>query len=507
PNNCVAVFRFFRIFAAFSLFLALGTSLYAQEKYALVIGNGAYRNLTPLNNPVNDAYDMAVVLRNLGFNVAALINGSRVQMEEAIERFKDRLSVSRNSYGFLFYAGHGVQSGGVNYLIPVDADIRSESYLGDRAVSVQAMLDEINRAGNELNIVVLDACRDNPFGWRRSGRRGLQVVSKQPADSIIVYATSAGSTAADGEGRNGLFTTHLLNNLKKPGLSVRDVFDKTGADVRRASGGAQIPAIYSQFFDAAYLGTRPPAAVPAPQPRPAPTPQPRPAPSPQSVPARNARSYFDSGEQFRSRGDYITAIEEYTAAIQLDPNMANAYASRGNAYWNKGDWDRTIADCTQAIRLNPDYAWAYSLRGDAYRNKGDYERAIADCTQAVRLKPDYVGAYYNRGLAYKNKGDYDRAIADYTQAIRLDPNNADAYYSRGLAYYDKGDWDRAIADYTQTVRLNSDYVSAYNNRGSAYYHKKDYNRATADYEAALRIDPNHLNARNNLEKARKARGY
>jgi hypothetical protein len=107
------------------------------------------------------------------------------------------------------------------------------------------------------------------------------VVSNQPADSIIVYATSAGSTAADGAGRNGLFTTHLLANLKKPGLSVRDMFDQTGADVRRASGGAQIPAIYSQFFDAVYLGTRPAAASPA---RPAAAPA-QPAPNVSGAPA------------------------------------------------------------------------------------------------------------------------------------------------------------------------------------------------------------------------------
>lgn len=190
-----------------------GTSLFAgyeaveQEsgpdgKYALVIGNSAYQGLTRLNNPMNDANDMRAALEELGFTVDVVINGSRVQIEEGIERFKNRLSVSKNSYGFLFYAGHGVQSGGVNYLIPVDADIRSESYLRDRAVSVQAMLDEINNARNALNIVVLDACRDNPFGWSRGGggSRGLQVVSNQPADSIIVYATSAGESAADGMG-------------------------------------------------------------------------------------------------------------------------------------------------------------------------------------------------------------------------------------------------------------------------------------------------------------------
>jgi hypothetical protein len=168
-------------------------------------------------------------------------------------RLKNRLSVSKNSYGFLFYAGHGVQSGGVNYLIPVGASIPSENSLRDRAVSVQCALNELNDAGNELNVVVLDACRDNPFGWARGGSRGLTVIANQPADSIIVYATSAGSTAADGSGRNGLFTSHLLNNLKTPGLEIKEVFNRTGADVALASERRQIPSVYNQFFGNAYF--------------------------------------------------------------------------------------------------------------------------------------------------------------------------------------------------------------------------------------------------------------
>jgi formylglycine-generating enzyme required for sulfatase activity len=273
------------------VFFALAlSSIVAQQKYALVIGNGAYTGITRLNNPVNDARDMEAALKGLGWTVDLVINGNLDQMENAAIRLKNRLSAARNSYGFLFYAGHGVQSGGVNYLIPVDANIQSENFLRQRAVSLQTLLDELNDAGNELNIVALDACRDNPFSWWRSGSRGLQVVSNQPADSIIVYATSAGSTAADGTGRNGLFTTHLLANLKKPGLEVNEVFRLTGADVRRASGGKQIPAIYSQFFDAAYLGTRPAAVVtPAPvqpAPRPAPVqPAAPPVVNPQPAPA------------------------------------------------------------------------------------------------------------------------------------------------------------------------------------------------------------------------------
>jgi len=250
------------------LFFLTAAFSFAQQKYALVIGNGNYANITKLNNPVNDANDMEVALKGLGFTVDKVLNGSLTQMESGIINLKKRLKGAKNSYGFFFYAGHGVQSNGENYLIPVDANIQSESFLRRQSIGVQEMLDELNDAGNELNVVVLDACRDNPFPWKRSSSRGLQVVGNQPADSIIVYATSAGSTAVDGTGRNGLFTSHLLNNLKQPGLEVAEVFRLTMGDVIRASNSQQRPAVYNQFAGLAYLGSKP-QAMPPPQSAPA----------------------------------------------------------------------------------------------------------------------------------------------------------------------------------------------------------------------------------------------
>jgi uncharacterized membrane protein (DUF485 family) len=255
-------------------------TLYAQEKHALVIGNGDYTALGKLKNPVNDAEDVAAVLNDLGFNVEVVFDGDRGMMETAFNNLINRLSVSKNSYGFLYYAGHGVQSNGMNYLIPVDANIPSSGYLSDRTVPVNAVLNDLSKVGNELNVVVLDACRDNPFNWARSGTRGLTVTANQPDNSIIVYATSAGSVAQDGEGRNGLFTSHLLNNLKTPGLEVKEIFNRTGADVAQASNRQQIPVVSIQFFENAYFddnaqavprAERPPLVIqkPIPQPLPA----------------------------------------------------------------------------------------------------------------------------------------------------------------------------------------------------------------------------------------------
>jgi len=217
---------------------------------------------------------------------------------------------------------------------------------------------------------------------------------------------------------------------------------------------------------------------------------------------QTAGTFLDRGIMFLARGDYNTAIEDFTNAIRLNPNLAYLYIARGGAYGVKGDWDRAIAEVTQATRLDPNDTYAYSVRGMAYSAKGDHERAIADCTQAIRLAPNNAHAYYSRGAAYGRKRDYDRCIADCTQAIRIDPNFAQAYYVRGLAYSSKDDYDRSIADYTQAIRLNPNYADAYSGRGLAYLSKSDYARAITDYEAALRIDPNDISAMMGLQFAR-----
>jgi len=224
-----------------------------SARYAVVVGNGHYTELSTLRNPENDATDMATALQGLGFEVTLLVDADLVQMEEAVTRLETRLSGSPSSIGFFYYAGHGVQSNGINYLIPTDAHIVSEGYLKTKALAAQSVLDVLQEAGNSLNVVVLDACRDNPFGWARSGTRGLSVVGSQPPGSIVVYATSAGSTAQDGSGRNGVFTAELLKNIKAPGVEIKEVFNRTGAGVLEVTLGKQIPAVYSQFFGNAYL--------------------------------------------------------------------------------------------------------------------------------------------------------------------------------------------------------------------------------------------------------------
>jgi hypothetical protein len=241
-----------------ALVLGISNSGYAEgPKFALIIGNGNYDELSKLSNPTNDATDIAEKLRSIGFQVELLTDADLPTMEEATLSLGNKLSTSKEAIGFFFYAGHGVQSNGINYIIPVDAHIPSENYLKTKALAAQEVLDTLQSANNDLNIVVLDACRDNPFGWARTGTRGLAVVGIQPPGSIIIYSTSAGSVASDGQGRNGLFTSELLRNIDAPNVEVKEVFNRTGKDVVTASNNKQVPAIYSQFFNTAYLNGTP----------------------------------------------------------------------------------------------------------------------------------------------------------------------------------------------------------------------------------------------------------
>lgn len=209
-----------------------------EPRIALVIGNSAYPE-APLRNPVNDVRAIAQALRELGFTVLAHENATKRTMETAIVEFGRRLA--EGGVGTFYYAGHGLQVRGRNYLVPVDADIDSEAATRIAAVDVELVLEQMTEAKNRVNIVILDACRNNPFERRlRGASRGLAAVDAARG-TLVAYATAPGSVAADGDGKNGLYTEELLHALQVPGLKVEDVFKRVRINVARRSKGAQTP--------------------------------------------------------------------------------------------------------------------------------------------------------------------------------------------------------------------------------------------------------------------------
>ncbi|MCA9473211.1 MAG: caspase family protein [Nitrospirales bacterium] len=217
-----------------------------QKRTALVIGNSHY-DVGVLRNPANDAQDIARTLEQLGFHVTLSIDATQEQMETAISEFGRSLYLG--GVGLFYYAGHGVQVDGENYLIPVRARIESESDVRYRGVHVGQILGKMGEARNGFNVIILDACRDNPFARSfRSSTRGLAVVrDAAPQGTLIAYATSPGNVASDGDESNGLYTKHLLQNMVTPNLSIEQVFKRVLQGVERETNGKQTPWTSSSF--------------------------------------------------------------------------------------------------------------------------------------------------------------------------------------------------------------------------------------------------------------------
>lgn len=227
----------------------------AGKRTALVIGNGAYTKSPPLKNPPNDASEMAATLKALGFDVTSGVNVNQHDMKILIRAFGQKLRAGGS--GLFYYAGHGVQSKGRNYLVPVDADIQSEAEVEDAGVDVSLVLNYMDDAQNGLNIVILDACRNNPFARSfRSASNGLAQVDA-PTGTLIAYATAPGRVAMDGDGQNGLYTSELLKAMRVPGLSATEMFMRVRAEVMKQTGSKQVPWEASSLVGAFYFSSSP----------------------------------------------------------------------------------------------------------------------------------------------------------------------------------------------------------------------------------------------------------
>jgi len=245
--------------------LALAARAVEAARVALVMGNQAYV-AGPLKNPVNDAEAMATALRGLGFNVTLVKNFKRDDIGRTVEGFANRIRAGDEVV--VFYAGHGLQVKGTNYLPAVDARIGVESDVALNSLNLNELLQRLDEAKAGVRLLLVDACRDNPYSRGfRSSARGLARVEGAPSGTLMHFATKPGGLADDGTGSNGLYTTELLKHLGTPGLPVESMLKRVASGVRQASGGQQQPwtegALEGEFYFAVG-GT----AVAQPQPRP-----------------------------------------------------------------------------------------------------------------------------------------------------------------------------------------------------------------------------------------------
>jgi carboxyl-terminal processing protease len=309
-----------RIVAA-GLFL-LGQTMFAgaavaEPRIALVIGNSHYgADIGSLPNPVNDAGLMAQALQQTGFTVIKVTDADQKKMKRAIADFGDKLTAAGPSAtGLFFYAGHGLQVNGTNYLVPVGAEIEKPADVDIESVSADTVLQQMEFAGSRVNIVVLDACRNNPLQrsmqLMRGITRGLAPMDSSAAQgTFIAYSTAPGNVAADGSGSNSPYTKALAKNILQPGIGIEEAFRQVRADVMSATGGKQIPwdssSLTAPFYfkgQAAASQTFTTASTPAAKPATA------------AYSADNDKAVWDGIKDSKDASDYRAYLDQYPNGI------------------------------------------------------------------------------------------------------------------------------------------------------------------------------------------------
>jgi uncharacterized caspase-like protein len=298
-----------------SLSLALTAGMAkAEPRLALVIANGAYEDgLPPLANPVNDGKLVAATLKKLGFAVTLVENVDQKGMKRAIAQFGDALGAAGPTTSALFYyAGHGLQVDGQNYLVPIHAAIAKEADVDLEAVSADTVLKQMEYAAPSTSIVILDACRNNPLSrGMRDGTRGLARMDA-PNGSYVAYSTAPGQTAADGNGKNSPFATALVAEMVKPGQGIEEAFRNVRVNVSKATHGEQTPWDSSSLMSSFYFAGEKQATVITPEPAPV-VPQPVAATPAPAVPTLDAaeQAFWNSIKDSNRAGDYAAYLKKY----------------------------------------------------------------------------------------------------------------------------------------------------------------------------------------------------
>jgi hypothetical protein len=233
---------------------AISTAASAETRIALVIGNSQYRHVPSLDNPTSDARMVAETLKGLGFKLVgddAQFNLDKSNLDTAIRNFGSQMQGA--DVALFYYAGHGVQVRGVNYLVPINANPNREADVDFELEDVSLVLRQMEAAGTRLNLVTLDACRNNPFGGRglRSADAGLAQM-RAPEGTLISFATQPGNVAQDGFDGHSPYSRALVQTISKPGLGVFDAFNEVGLRVKKSTGGVQQPWVSSSPIDGSF---------------------------------------------------------------------------------------------------------------------------------------------------------------------------------------------------------------------------------------------------------------
>jgi tetratricopeptide (TPR) repeat protein len=516
-----------------------------QKRLALVIGNANYNEAT-LDNPINDAILMKETFLKLGFEVVLFTD---------IETYSEFLNIIENynnkrkdySVGFIYYAGHAVQISGVNYMLATKEKYETESNIKYKGVNISIFTDEWeNPYENELNVLILDACRNNPFekkiygATRTIGKEGLGLAeidgSKQPTGSIVAFSTAAGKTASDGKegSKNSLYCQSLSTNLQLEDVSIRNIFGKVSKEIFIETN--QYPVVSDKMFDVdfylkkstyidqiieidslidakAYDLARIKTSVVLIK----------------SMDNKNALLRMGRIE-YLTKGKKYQGLELYRAA-EIYPNDPEVYEYLSRYFFTIGEHEKAIEQINEAIKLDSiepnlfywkarflveidqddlaEISYTKTIELDSknskrfydralfyVRQKKDYNKALEDYNESIRLDPLNITYLYGRAKFFKDELlNNDKAILDFEKLLKIDSTNLNAFNGIGLIYKDQGKLDLAITQFTKGIELENTNKSGaaycYRNRAEIYAKQNLLDKALADYNKAIELDSNN----------------
>ncbi|RTM08341.1 MAG: tetratricopeptide repeat protein [Bradyrhizobiaceae bacterium] len=507
--------RFFFLLPLLISLVPTGPSLAAGDRFALVIGNAKYPDAdAPLKEPINDARDVADELKRDGFAVEIGENLTGDGMRRAFDKLYGK--IKPGSVALVFFSGFGIQSARQSYMLPIDAQIWTESDVRRDGFSLETVLGELNTRGAGVKIALIDASRRNPFERRfRSFSAGLTPVIA-PNGTLVMYSAALASVVSDAGGDHSLFVQELLKEIRVPDLMAEETLNRTKMGVTRASRGEQVPWISSSLaedfsFSPGAGGSRPatatPPAPPAPPPvvannpppappaPPTPPPPPKPAdtaaaPAPPAppAPAPTAKPQIEaalppppppppvkpietapapspeSGPSATALADDPT-IKSLTSKIAANPDDVNALYRRGQVYASKGAYNLAIKDFDDTLRINSKDVEALNNRCWTRTVVGDLQGALKDCNEALRLRPNFVDALDSRGLVNLKSGAVKNAIADFDAALKINPRLTSSLYGRGLAKQRNGSAQEGALDIANAKAMDPNIVQEFASYG------------------------------------------
>src|SRR5262245_42960403 len=407
-TNLFGCSKFYSFLIAAALLLA-GQPAFADKRVALVIGNAAYQNVARLPNPVNDGNTIAATLKNAGFDVVDNRHDlGAADTRRALRDFADRARDA--DIAVVYYAGHGIEVDGGNYLIPVDAKLERDTDVYDEALSLDRVLLAVEPA-KKLRLVILDACRDNPFAKimkrtlvSRAIGQGLAKIEPSSPNLLIAYSAKAGSTAADGDGKNSPFTFALSRHLTTPGLDVRRAFGYVRDDVLKTTNNRQEPFVYGS------LGGEDVPLVPAPKVA-------EPAPAPIANPKADMRRDYELALQIGNKAALNAFLGQYPDGF---------YASLAKLQLEKLAAEETRVAATEKARLAEQERARLAAEGaqKAAQAKAEADAKAAEQARLAAEKAKEV-AQAQAAAAEQKRAEAEKAAADNAKVAAVSSSSTD----------------------------------------------------------------------------------